>query len=208
MKFSWKWASVIGVLMIGIIGSVAVAAPKGGGGGGSSEEGIAIPVRGPGEHLADLAKELGVSTSELRDALDAVRDELGPRGRPRRGELPDRDELRERLRERCTRLTDAVASELGKSGDEVRAAIKRVAKSKIEEAVDDNRISRARANRILERIDSAECLPPLGGPHGGHHGCEGPPPGVERGRGARFRDGAVLPAPPPGAPALEGVPAI
>jgi hypothetical protein len=207
MKFSWRWASVIGVLMIGIVGSVAVAAPEDGGGGGKSER-RGVFFRGPGENLSDLAKELGVSTSQLRDAFEAARDEVGPPERPRRDERPSRSELEEH----CTKLTDALASELNKGGDEVRAAIKKVARANIEEAVDDNRISRARANRILERIDSAECLLPLV-LH--HHGCGGPPPRfergpgdrLERGSGDRFRGGAVLPAPPPEALDVEGIPA-
>ena len=200
MKFSWKWASVICVLMLGIIGSIAVAAPEGGGGSGSSDERRGIAFAGPRQHLADLAKELGVSTSELRDALEAVREELGPPARPRRDERPSREDLEER----CTSLTDALASELDKSGDEVRAAIKKVAKAKIEEAVDANRISRARANRILERIDSAECLPPFG-PLGVVGCARGPGhPGGDRGG----RGGAFLPAPPPEAPAMEGAPAL
>ena len=40
------------------------------------------------------------------------------------------------MEKRCNELTDALAKELGKSGDDVRAAIKAAAKKDIEEAVD------------------------------------------------------------------------
>lgn len=194
MKFSWKWASVIAVLVLGIVGSFAVAAPRGGGAGGngSSDEPRGIALAGPRQHLSDLAKELGVSSNELRDALDAVRDKLGP-PELRRGERPGRADFEKR----CTELTDALGSELNKSGDDVRAAIKSVIKADIEEAVKDNRLSRARADRIIARIDSAKCLPPFG-PHGGR-GC-GPGPGHRN--GGRFAPGAFggndeRPAEPP-----------
>ena len=61
----WRWAAVIGVLILGIVGSIAVAAPKGGGGGSELQQlgrqprgadGIRFERRGPGRHLSDLAK--------------------------------------------------------------------------------------------------------------------------------------------------------
>ena len=51
------------------------------------------------------------------------------------------------MEKRCTELTDALASKLGKSGDEVRAAIKTVLKKKIEAAVDAKRLTSAQADR-------------------------------------------------------------
>jgi hypothetical protein len=209
MKFSWKWASVIAVLALGIVGSFAVAAPKGGGAGSSAGSGTTedrgrgvVVFAGPGHDPSDLAKELGVSSADLRDALDAVHDDLGPPGMPAPGERPSRADLEKR----CTELTDALGSKLNKSGDEVRAAIKKVAKADIEQAVKDKRLSRARADKILARLDSAKCLPPLG-PHGGP-GCGGP--GLrhrdgDRDRG-RFAPGAFpgRAGPPAEAPAASG----
>jgi hypothetical protein len=189
----WRWAVVIGVLMLGIVGSIAVAAPKGGGGGSSSDSSsdrtaqrfgeVRFERRGAGRHLSDLAKELGVSTSKLRDALEEVRDDLDPPAPPANGERPSKADIEKR----CTELTDALASKLGKSGDEVRAAIKSVFKKKIEAAVDAKRLTRAEADRMIARIDDAACAGPLGGP-GGPGGCHGGP-----GRGLRFHQG-----PPPG----------
>jgi hypothetical protein len=181
MKFSWKVASVIAVLALGIIGSLAVAAPKDEGDAKRSDAkrsdirfGIALP--GSRKHLSDLAKELGVSTNQLRDALDSLRDELGP------PKLPDREEIpsRAQIERRCNEATDALAKKLNKTGDEVRSAIKAVVKAQIEEAADAGRLSRARADRMSARIDSAGCLPLFGpavrrfhfdcGPGRGHRG--------------------------------------
>jgi hypothetical protein len=160
MKFSWKLASVIAVLALGIIGSFAVAAPRRGGWAKSSEVHRGRAFAGPANHLPDLAKELGVSTSQLREALDALPDKLGPPKLPNPGQRPSG----EQIEKRCTDATDALAAELNKGGDEVRAAIKAVIKSHVEKAVAAGRLSRARADKMIERIDSAKCLP-LFGPH-------------------------------------------
>jgi hypothetical protein len=177
LKF-WRWAAVIAVLVLGIVGSIAVAAPKGGGGGKSSSDptndrvvgGIHFEGRGPESHLSDLAKELGVSTSKLRDALESVRDDLQPPERPPSGEPPSKADMEKR----CTELTDALASKLGTSGDKVRAAIKTVLKNKIEAAVDAKQLTRAQADRMIARIDDAACLPPFLAGHG-PGGCHGGP---------------------------------
>ena len=55
------------------------------------------------------------------------------------------------MEKRCNELTDALAKELGKSGDDVRAAMKAAAKKEIEEAVDAKRLTRSQADRILSR---------------------------------------------------------
>ena len=214
LKF-WRWAAVIAVLALGIVGSIAVAAPKGGGGGSSSsttttpngdlpvpppgdgppgERGLRFHLehRGPGANLSDLAKELGVSTTKLRDALESVRSDLGPPTPPSDGKPPSKADIEKR----CTQETDALASKLGKSGDDVRAAIKTVLKKKIEAAVDAKRLTRAQADKLIARIDDATCLPAFGGP--GHHGfgCRG---GRGHGdfRGGPRPGGAVDPAPAP-----------
>jgi hypothetical protein len=188
----WRWAAVIGVLMLGIVGSIAVAAPKGGGGGSSSSSSdertterfgdVHFERRGPGRHLSALAKELGVTTNKLREALEAVHEDLGQPEPPTDGEPPSKADIEKR----CTELTDALASKLDKTGDEVRAAIKTVLKKKIEAAVDAERLTRAQADRMIARIDDAACVAPLGGP--GPGGCHGGP-----GMGLRFHHG-----PPPG----------
>lgn len=186
----WRWTAVIAVLVLGIVGSIAVAAPKGGGSGSSSDDTTTerqrdtfrFEARGPGRHLSDLAKELGVTPAKLREAIAAVREDLGPPERPQNGERPSRADIEKR----CTELTDTLASKLDKSGDEVRAAIKTVLKKKLEAAVDANRLTRAQADRMMKRIDDAACVAPLGG-HG-RGGCHGGP-----GKGLRFHRGA-----PPG----------
>jgi hypothetical protein len=181
LKF-WRWAAVIGILVLGIVGSIATAAPKGGGGARSSNDRTVFRAAGPAGQPADLAKELGVTTSKLRDTLDAVRNDLGPPGPPPSGGPPSRADLEKR----CNQLTDALAAKLGTSGDKVRAAIKTVIKNRIEADVDANRITRAQGDRMIVRIDDAGCLPPLLGIHG-PGGCMGGP-----GHGRRDF------APPPG----------
>ena len=51
------------------------------------------------------------------------------------------------MEKRCNELTDALAKELGKSGDDVRAAMKAAAKKEIEEAVDAKRLTRSQADQ-------------------------------------------------------------
>ena len=59
----------------------------------------------------------------------------------------------------------------------MRSAIKTVLKKKkIEAAVDANRLTRAQADRMIARINDAECVGPLGG--GGPGGCHGGPAAV------------------------------
>jgi hypothetical protein len=189
MRRLWKIAAAVCAIAIVSSASIALAA-----GGGSSEERKGSSGRtaesdrdgrglrlhfGPGRHLSDLAAELDVSTSRLRSALRAAHRKVGPPDPPADGDRPSREDFERH----CTELTDALASELGKSGDQVRAAIKSVLKKKIEAAVDAERLTRAQANRMIERIDSAACLPI--GP-GIKHGCGGrggPGPGRHGGPG-------------------------
>jgi len=204
MNSFWKKVAALCLAAAAIAASVAIATAATGGSGKSSAGGsakgsagvfrAAVP-GGPDEHLSALAKELGVSSSDLRDALDSVRQKLGP---PKR---PSGPPSRAGFEKRCNEITDALASKLGKSGDEVRSAIKKVAKADIEDAVKAGRLTRDQADKILAHTDSAPCLP-LFGPHGGGH-C-GPPPGARRGSGS---GDTVMPAPPPGGPALEFGPA-
>jgi hypothetical protein len=182
------------VLVLGIVVSVSGAATSGskrdgGSGTARSESRFRAPLPPPGEHLSTLADELGVSQEKLRDALDAVREDLGPPRRERRAQRPTRAQIEKR----CNEFTDALAKELDKSGDDVRAAIKSAAKKGIEEAVDDGRLTRSQADRILSRLDDAACLPGFG-IHGGP-GCGGP-----GGPGGRFEHRL----PPPGGSGSEG----
>jgi hypothetical protein len=175
MKPGWKWVAAMSILVLGIVVSVSGAATSGskrdGGGsnGSQSQDRLRAPGPPPGEHLATLAGELDVSEDKLQDALVAVRQDLAPPRRPRRGQRPSRAQMEKR----CNEFTDALAKELGKSGDDVRDAIKSAAKKGVEEAVDDGRLTRSQANRILERLDDAACLPAFG-LHRGGPGCGGP----------------------------------
>jgi Spy/CpxP family protein refolding chaperone len=196
MSSFWRKVAAICVAAAAIAASVAVAtAATGGNGNSPSRVGKAAVPAGPDEHLSALAKELGVSSSKLRDALDDVRQKLEP---PKR---PSGRPSRAQLEKRCNEMTDALASELGKSGDEVRAATKKVMKAEIEDAVKDKRLTRSQADKILDRLDDAACLPAFGPGPGGH--C-GPPPGARRGSGS---GDSAIPAPQSGGPAMEFAPA-
>jgi hypothetical protein len=200
MHSFWKKVGALCLAAAAIAASVAIATAATGGNDKPSARGsaggfkAAVPV-GPDEHLSALAKELGVSSGDLRDALDAVREKLGP---PKR---PSGPPSRAGMEKRCNEITDALASKLGKSGDEVRAATKKVMKAEIADAVKDKRLTQSQADKILEHIDSAACLPAFGPGHGGH--C-GPPPGARRGSD---RGESVMPAPQSGGPTTEFVPA-
>jgi hypothetical protein len=172
------------VLVLGIVVSVSGAATSGskrdGGDSSSQRNGHQLRAPGPpGEHLATLAGELDVSEDKLRDALDAVHEDLDPPVRPRRGQRPSRAQMEKR----CNEFTDALAKELDKSGDDVRAAIKSAAKKGVEEAVDDGRLTRSQADRIISRLDDAACLPMFGFHGRGGPGCGGPGGGPGRGHG-------------------------
>jgi hypothetical protein len=196
MSSFWRKVAALCVAAAAIAASVAIAtAATGGNGNSSSRVAKAAVPAGQDEHLSALAKELGVSSSDLRDALDAVRQKVEPpkrsSGRPSRAQLE----------KRCNEVTNALASELGKSGDEVRAAIKAVTKAEIADAVKDGRLTQSQADKILARVDDAACLPAFGPGPGGH--C-GPPPGARRGSGS---GDSVMPAPQSGGPATEFAPA-
>jgi hypothetical protein len=198
MRISWKWVAANCAVLIAVAASVAIAAPSGGGTSSSSSSDGArrssdgtfeIRREGPGKHLSALAKKLGVSEAKLREAFANVKENLDPPPRPDRGNPPSRADL-EKL---CNELTDALAKELGKSGDQVRDAAKAVLKDEIEAAVDDKRLTRAQADRIK-------------------HGC-GPGPGNGPGgpgpRGDENGNGAAFPAPPPDGGGISiGVPPV
>ena len=99
MRPGWKWIAAMSVLVLGIVVSVSGAATSGSkrdGGSGSSTQSEKrqgekrLHVIGPpGEHLSTLADELGVTQAKLRDALEAVREDLEPPERPRQGPAAD-----------------------------------------------------------------------------------------------------------------------
>lgn len=202
MHSFWRKVAALCLAAAAIAASVAIATAATGGNDKSSAGGskgvlkAAVPA-GPDEHLSALAKELGVSTGDLRDAFDAVREKLGPRKRP--SDRPSRADLEKR----CNEITDSLASKLGKSGDEVRAATKKVMKAEIADAVKDKRLTQSQADKILDRLDKAACLPAFGRGPGGHGHC-GPPPGARHGSD---RGDSVRPAPQSGGPAMEFAPA-
>lgn len=181
MRPGWKWVAAMAVLVLGIVVSVSGAATSGskrdGGGSSQGQDQMRAPGPPPGKHLGTLAGELGVSESALRDALEAVRRDLEPPQRPRRGQRPSRAQMQKR----CNEFTDALAKELGKSGDEVRGAMKSAARKGIEQAVDDGHLTRGQADRVLSRIDDAACVPAFGFHGRGGPGCGGP--GGPRGHG-------------------------
>ena len=83
----WRWAAVIGVLILGIVGSIAVAAPRAVAAARRAQQlgrpapGVRTASASSGvgrRHLSDLAARLGVTTAKLREALEAVHDDLGP----------------------------------------------------------------------------------------------------------------------------------
>jgi hypothetical protein len=193
MSSFWRKVAALCIAAAAIAASVAIAAAATGGNGNSKPRVFKseLPAN-PDEHFSALAKELGVSTSDLRDAFDAVREKSKP------PKPPNGPPTRAQLEKRCNKLTDALASELNKSGDEVRAAIKAVTKSEIEDAVKDKRLTQSQADKMLDRLDDTACLPVFG-PGLAVHRC-GAPPGARRGS----ESGAtVMPEPPAGGPTLE-----
>jgi hypothetical protein len=182
--------------------SITVAAPGGrdDGGDGTRENRFERRLDGPprggpvrGALLREVANKLSVSRRQLRAAMREAHEAVGPPGPPRDRSSGD---FREQMEQHCTKLTDAVGKELGKSGGDVRSAFKSAALEGLDKAVERGRLSRERADRIRSRIESRSCvlLPPIGlrcgGPPGHQRGARPlPPPGVEPG---------AVPGPPPG----------
>ena len=210
MKPGWKWVTAMSLLVLGIVVSVSGAATSGSkrdGGGNDTAPVIKrslAPGLGPEKHLSGLADELGVSEARLKDALEAVRQDTDPPKPPDMGRPPTRAQMEKH----CTEFTDALAKQLGKSGDDVRAAMKAAAKKDIEQAVKDGNLTRSEADRVLSRIDDAACMPVFAF-HRGGPGCGGPDggPGIRKRfehrlgpPGAKDDSRVVVPA-PTGAPA-------
>ena len=199
MKGPWRMLALL--VAVGVVAgaSIAIAAPSGTSSSSKSKSGSASGNRvfrehhgpGPREDLSALAGKLGVSTTELRNALDAVRNDIKP---PARRTQPP---TRQQMQQSCTKFTDALAKELGKTGDEVRSAMKAVAKDRLAAAVKAGRLTQDQADAIQKRIDSSDCAPlGPGGPGPGPHGCGGPGHGPGDGDGDGPGHGF---GPPPGA---------
>jgi predicted RNase H-like HicB family nuclease len=106
-----------------------------------SGSGLRREGREGGPFGAGLADKLGVTAAELQAAFESLR-----------SDAPD---------DRCAAHTAALATELGKTAAEVKAAMKAVAKKHVEQAVTDGKLTRAQADKLLARIDAADCAPPF-----------------------------------------------
>ncbi len=128
---------------------------------------------GPGLDAAALAKALGVSEDDLKDAFDAVRDQLGPgdAARPADGERPAPPTDAERA-EREAALAKALAEELGLDEAKVSAALDDVRAAhdaerrqdlsdRLDQAVSDGTLTAGDKASVLEAYDAGV----LGGPH-------------------------------------------
>src|SRR3954451_19715028 len=148
---AWKVVAVAAAIAAVCVASIAIASDnKSNGDGANSGPGG----EGPGRPLQALAKKLGVSTADLRKALQSSRQDAG--GPP--------DEVKQILEKHCTEVTDAVGKALNKSGDDVRAAFKAAAKAHLDKAVKNGRLSQSQADAIQKRLDSSACIPPGPGP--------------------------------------------
>ncbi|MGH8903535.1 MAG: hypothetical protein ACRDYA_18165 [Egibacteraceae bacterium] len=75
--------------------------------------------------------------------------------------------------EKRAELADAVGEKLGVSGDEVLSAVRAVRDDKLDQAVEDGKITQEQADRIRDRFE--EGAPRQGGPQQGGPGRCGPP---------------------------------
>jgi hypothetical protein len=124
--------------------------------------------RGPGGPAGgeDLAKALGVSEEKLRDAFEAVRDDVKPARRSL--DRPPTSAQRDALRDK---LTAALAKELGLSEAKVEAAFEKVHKAhaadrrealsdRLDDAVEDGKLTNDDKASVLKAFDAGV----LGGP--------------------------------------------
>jgi hypothetical protein len=147
------------------------------------------------EHAKALAGKLDVSVEDAERALEEAHKGF-------------RKELRDGLKTPPTPgekhvfradIAKEIADALDKDVDEVREALRDIARekleSKLDEAVKQGRLSEEQADRIRERIESGKFGPP--GPMLEKHGGPGMPPGPaldEHGAGPEV---APVPVPPP-----------
>jgi hypothetical protein len=109
----------------------------------------------------------------------------GANGNFRRPTAKERKQHRQEMQKRRKQFESDLADELGVSQEKVHQAFKNLAKKRLDKAVEDGRLTRKQADKILECYDGgSNCDPPFrhrggpGGPPGG-----GPPMGGPGGPG-------------------------
>lgn len=180
-----------GVAAVGLsIGGIAVATA----GDEGSERGPSLSVRHGGvisDELAErLAESLGLDEDEVADALEEVRDELGPPARLddlRDGEMPSLP-TEEEQEARQDELAAALAEALGVDAEEVETALEEIradveaqmeerfaelreeARSdlvdRLDAAVEDGTLTEADKESVLKAYDEGVLDGPGGGPFG------------------------------------------
>lgn len=210
MRRFLKFAIVAGAIGALVGASISIAASSGTGGASRTaapqKHGLRFhrPPFARGAVLKSAADKLGVSPADLRKALRAGFESVGP---PQPPKSMDRNSLRQAMEQHCNAVTDAVGKSLGKSGDDVRSAFKAALKEQVAKAQSAGRITAAQANRLNAKIDADACaLPHPGGPGcgpGGPGPMGGPPPGEYGQR----QDGSQNQQQSDSAPAIDVVPA-
>lgn len=180
MKRTHLLLAVCALLAVAVTASVATAATHKKKSKGASKNKAGKRFKAPGDGGKALAEKLGVTTAELKTAIESARKSVGPPALASR----ENAEARET---HCTQVTDAAAAKLGVSGDAFRTAAKDVAKDKIAKDLTAGRLTQAQADAMTAMVDASKCAP-LGGPP---RGCAGPGrpaiqgggPGMHRGPG-------------------------
>jgi hypothetical protein len=133
-----------------------------------------------GGALSLATRDSSEATAKRSDA----RDGYGPpwmRGEFRRPSKKQMREHRQQMQKRRKQFESELADELGVSQEKVHTAFRNVMKKHLDQAVEDGRLTRKQADKILECFDGgSNCEPPFrhGGPPGG-----GPPMGGPGGPG-------------------------
>jgi hypothetical protein len=113
------------------------------------------------ERAKGLASQLdGVSVKQAKAALESVHKQLESEGT-----RPDPDEVDKQL-----------ADELGVSADDIQKAHQAEAEARLDQAVEDGRLTEEQADQIREQIENGEAPVPGDGPPGPgmrHHGGPG-----------------------------------
>lgn len=156
---------VAGAVLAGTLGAQAADDTDGPAGIGQPGTVMHAHHRGPGGG-EDLAKALGVSEEELRDAFKAIRDDVKParRSLDRPPSAAQRDAMRDKL-------TSALAKELGLSEAKVEAAFEQVHEEhvaerrealndRLDDAIDDGKLTKNDKASVLKAFDAGV----LGGP--------------------------------------------
>jgi len=138
------------------------------GGGGPGERG---PGRGGDdrERSAALAKELGLTTKQVRAAYQATHDAMD------KGERPTTPPTKAERKAQFVAAQQAFADQLGVSVEKLKAAELAVAQAHIVAEVKSGRLTQAQADKILAGIAHGDG-PPMGQPGRGGPGGHGPRP--------------------------------